>query len=96
MAEERRAGDAGEAEDPVFLVRDENGTEREMVPACTFECEGNEYVVLIDRNDGEADGLILRLEQNGGEIVLANIEDDGEWDAVVRTYEAMLDAPADE
>jgi len=90
MPEKERAGEAGGEEEPVFVVQDEDGVEREMVPACTFDYDGNDYVVLIDRNDGDADGLILRIEQDGEEIVLANIEDDDEWDAVMRIYEEML------
>lgn len=87
---EQSAGFA-EGEEAVFLVCDEDGTEREMVPALTFECGGRGYMVLIDRNDGEADGVILRIEQDEEELVLDHIEDDDEWEAVVRKYEELLD-----
>jgi len=90
MSDHERPEGIGEEEEAVFIVTDEDGTERELVPACTFDHDGSHYVVLIDRNDGEADGLILRVEQDGDEIVLENIEDDAEWDAVMKIYEEML------
>jgi len=82
---------AGEEEEAVYVVTDENGVERELVPVRTFDHGDNEYVVLIDRNDPESDGLILRIEQDGEEVVLANIEDDDEWDAVLEIYNDMLE-----
>jgi uncharacterized protein YrzB (UPF0473 family) len=90
MTEQER-GTTGEEEEAVYVVTDEEGVERELVPVYTFDCGDNEYVVLIDRNDSEADGLILRIEQDGEEMVLANIEDDEEWEAVVEIYNSILE-----
>jgi len=81
----------GEEEESIYVVTDENGVERELVPVYTFDHADQEYVVLIDRNDAEADGLILRIEQDGDEVVLANIEDDEEWNAVLDIYNELLE-----
>jgi len=78
-------------DEAVFAVSDENGVEREMVPVYSFDYNDSEYVVLVDRNDPESDGMILRIEQDGDELVLANIEDDEEWDAVVTIYNEILE-----
>lgn len=86
---ERTAEDEEEA---VYVVMDEDGVERELVPVYTFDDSDKEYVVLIDRNDPEAEGLILRIEQDGDEVVLANIEDDDEWHAVLAIYEEILES----
>lgn len=83
---------ADEEEEAVYVVTDENGVERELVPVYTFDHADNEYVVLIDRNDTESDGLILRMEQDGEEVVLANIEDDDEWTAVLDIYNELLES----
>ncbi|WP_199617745.1 DUF1292 domain-containing protein [Paenibacillus alkalitolerans] len=90
MAEHER-DEAGEQEEAVYLVKDEEGVERELVPVYTFDYGDNEYVVLVDRNDAEADGLILRIDQDGEELVLANIEDEEEWNTVVEIYNSILE-----
>ena len=79
-------------EEAVYVVTDETGREMELVPICSFDCNDKNYVVMIDRNDPEAEGLILRVEEDGDEMVLANIEDDDEWNAVVDIYNEMLES----
>lgn len=78
-------------EEPVIIVTDENGVERELIHIRTFDHGDNEYAVLIDRNDPDADGHILRIEQDGDEMVLANIEDDEEWETVVEIYNSIVE-----
>ena len=84
-------GDHDHEEEDVFVVADEEGNEREMVIALTFETEGRTYAVLLDRNDLEADGFIFRLEEEGDQAYLVNIEDDDEWQRVSALYERMVD-----
>jgi uncharacterized protein YrzB (UPF0473 family) len=91
---EQKQDSAGE-EEAVYVVTDEEGVERELIPVYTFDYNDNEYVVLIDRNDPEAEGLILRIEQEGDEVLLSNIEDDEEWDAVVEIYNSILEEEQD-
>jgi uncharacterized protein YrzB (UPF0473 family) len=87
---------AGEEEEAVYVVTGEDGEERELVPVYTFDHADQEYVVLVDRNDAESDGLILRIEQDGEEIVLANIEDDDEWNAVLEIYNEIVEQEENE
>ncbi|MCI3921476.1 DUF1292 domain-containing protein [Paenibacillus sp. TRM 82003] len=88
---DRTVNETEEDEEAVYVVADENGVERELVPVYSFDYADREYVVLIDRNDPETDGLILRIEQEGEEVVLANIEDDEEWNAVVEIYNEIVE-----
>lgn len=81
---------AGDDEEEVYVVVDENGVEQEVVPVTTFDYGDNEYVVLVDRNDPDAEGLIMRIELEDDEVVLENIEDDEEWNAVVEIYNELL------
>jgi uncharacterized protein YrzB (UPF0473 family) len=73
----------------VFVVTDEDGKEHEMVLVYSFETEGRTYAVLLDRNDPEDDGIIFRVEEEGDEEVLVNIEDDEEWEKVMKMYEEL-------
>ncbi|MBD2846236.1 DUF1292 domain-containing protein [Paenibacillus sp. IB182496] len=76
-------------EEHVFVVGDEEGNEREMVMAFTFEMEEQPYAVLLDRNNPEADGVIFRIEEENEEAFLVGIEDDQEWERVTKVYEEI-------
>jgi uncharacterized protein YrzB (UPF0473 family) len=79
-----------EHEEEVFLITDEEGVEREMVMVYSFECDENVYAVLLDRNNPESDGVIFRIEQEGEDAYLVNIENDEEWKKVVAAYEEIV------
>lgn len=83
-----------EHEDQVFVLTDEEGNEHEMMLVYTFESQGKEYAVLLDRNDPEADGVIFRIEEENDEAYLVNIEDDAEWERVTAVYEQIVEAEA--
>lgn len=78
-----------EHDEMVFVVTDEDGNEHEMVLVYTFETGDQAYAVLLDRNDPEDDGVIFRIEEEGDEEVLVNIEDDQEWEKVMKVYEEL-------
>ncbi|MDF2926868.1 MAG: hypothetical protein K0R57_5782 [Paenibacillaceae bacterium] len=79
-----------EHEEEVFMITDEEGVEREMVMVYSFECDENVYAVLLDRNNPESDGVIFRIEQEGEDAYLVNIENDEEWKKVVAAYEEIV------
>lgn len=79
-----------EHEEEVFLITDEEGVEREMVMVYSFECDENVYAVLLDRNNPESDGVIFRIEQEGEDAYLVNIENDEEWKKVVAAYDEIV------
>lgn len=80
-----------ENEDIIVTMTDEAGNEREMVLAFTFDVEEQVYAVLLDYNDPEEEGVIMRLEEDNGDTVLVNIEDDEEWDRVVSIYNELAE-----
>ncbi|OUM98599.1 MAG: hypothetical protein BAA02_06420 [Paenibacillaceae bacterium ZCTH02-B3] len=77
-------------EEDVFILTDEEGREHEMILVYSFETGDRTYAVLLDRNDPEEDGVILRVEREGDDEVLVNIEDEDEWNRVVRVYEEIV------
>lgn len=77
-------------EDEVFMITDEEGIEREMVMVYSFESDEKVYAVLLDRNNPESDGVIFRIEQEGEDAYLVNIESDEEWQKVVQAYDEIV------
>jgi uncharacterized protein YrzB (UPF0473 family) len=77
-------------EEEVFMITDEEGIEREMVMVYSFESDEKVYAVLLDRNNPESDGVIFRIEQEGEDAYLVNIESDEEWQKVVAAYEEIV------
>ncbi|WP_123039906.1 DUF1292 domain-containing protein [Cohnella candidum] len=83
-------------EEAVFVVTDEDGIEHEMVLVYTFETGDRAYAVLLDRNDPEDEGVIFRIEEDGEDEVLVNIEDDEEWERVMKVYEELASKEAEQ
>ncbi|WP_438446675.1 DUF1292 domain-containing protein [Gorillibacterium sp. sgz5001074] len=79
-----------EHEEEIFMIADEEGVEREMVMVYSFESDEKVYAVLLDRNNPESDGVIFRIEQEGEDAYLVNIETDEEWQKVVAAYEEIV------
>lgn len=90
-----------EEEDRVTLV-DEEGKEHDFRVLDGFECDEQEYVVLIPAEaDLEAeevgDAFILRVESDAeGNEVLSDIEDEEEWNRVCGAWEGLQLAEEDE
>lgn len=80
-----------EHEMAVLTLTDENGAEVEMILAQTFDVDGKEYAVLLERDNPEADGLILRLEEENEEVALYQIEDEEEWNRVEAAFNEMIE-----
>lgn len=95
MSEHQHGDNCGcgeEHEEDVFLLTDEDGNEHEMVIVYTFETKEKAYAVLLDRNDPEADSVIFRIEEEGEDSFLVNIEDDEEWEHVTTVYEQIVES----
>lgn len=91
---DENCGCGDEHEEDVFILTDEDGNEHEMVIVYTFETQDKAYAVLLDRNDPEADSIIFRIDEEGDESFLVNIEDDAEWEHVTAVYEQIVAAEA--
>ncbi len=79
-----------EHEEFVLTLTDENGKDVEMVLVETFDVEEKIYALLLERNNPEADGIILRMEEENEEMVLYNIEDEEEWAKVEAAYNELV------
>lgn len=88
--------DHSEDEEIVVAFSDEDGNEKEMVLVQTFDVGEDVYALLLERNNPEADGFILRLEEEDGETVLVNIEEEEEWTKVEAAYNELVAAQGEE
>ncbi|CAM3308746.1 MULTISPECIES: DUF1292 domain-containing protein [Saccharibacillus] len=88
--------DHSEDEEIVVAFSDEDGNEKEMVLVQTFDVGEDVYALLLERNNPEADGFILRLEEEDGETVLVNIEEEEEWAKVEAAYNELVAAQGEE
>ncbi|MBP1999302.1 uncharacterized protein YrzB (UPF0473 family) [Paenibacillus shirakamiensis] len=79
-----------EHEEFVLTLTDENGKDVEMVLVETFDVNEKVYALLLERNNPEADGIILRLEEEDEQMVLYNIEDEEEWAQVEEAYNELV------
>ncbi|GAB6929691.1 hypothetical protein JCM10914A_36740 [Paenibacillus sp. JCM 10914] len=79
-------------EEVVLTLTDEEGKEVEMVFVESFDVGEKQYALLLERGNPEADGVILRMEEENEEVVLYNIEDEAEWNEVEAAYNEMVAA----
>ncbi|KAF9121437.1 hypothetical protein BGX30_002577 [Mortierella sp. GBA39] len=77
-------------EEFVLTLTDENGKDVEMVLVETFDVGENVYALLLERENPEADGIILRVEEEDEEMMLYNIEDEEEWNKVEAAYNELV------
>lgn len=84
-----------EHEELVLTVTDENGNDVEVVLVETFDVDDQLYALLLERGNPEADGIILRIEEEGEEMVFYNIEDEEEWKRVEEVFHELIQEHAD-
>ena len=80
------------AEDFVITLIDDDGNETDMVLVETFNVEDQLYALLLERNNPEADGVIVRVDDDGEDMMLNAIEDDAEWDRVQKAYNELVES----
>ena len=73
---------------PTFLMKNEHGKDVSMILVEKFSVLNHTYALLLDKNSLDKDGVIVRMEEEGEEIVLCNIEDEEEWIRVEKAYYA--------
>lgn len=79
-----------EHEEFVLTLTDEQGNDVEMVLVETFDVGERLYALLLERENPEADGIILRVEEENDEMMLYNIEDEQEWNEVEAAYNELV------
>ncbi len=68
-----------------LVLADDEGEQRFVIEE-DFEIEGTKYLILLDADDDEAEGLPVKLITNGEEEILAPVEDDAEFEKVKEKY----------
>lgn len=85
---------------PVLVLVDEEGVEHEFELLAELEIEDDTYRVLIplddlseDFDDYEAEVVILKvIFDNEGNEMLADIEDDEEWEKVADVWQELVES----
>lgn len=84
-----------EPEEVIINLELDDGTEMECVVLSRFPLLGRQYVALLPTaylDDDEAEVYLYRFaEGEGDEVILDNIEDDEEFEAVADRYDEILD-----
>lgn len=82
-----------------IILTDDEGQEHEFVVVDILESGDNEYAVLLPvetyNTSSEAIVLKIGLDEDGKEI-LYEIEDEEEWEQVVRSWEEAIAGEEDE
>lgn len=85
-----------EERDDVVILVDENGEEVEFEHLDTVELNGNEYVVLLPKDESEEEKdidevVILKIEHGEEEDSFVSVEDDDELDAVFEEFRVRME-----
>ncbi|MBQ9891468.1 MAG: DUF1292 domain-containing protein [Firmicutes bacterium] len=87
MAEDKKQAYEDDAE--FITLEFEDGTEVEAEIMGIFDVEGKEYIALIPDDDSDDVYLYGYKEVNDEEFELIDIEDDDEFDKVVKVFEEL-------
>lgn len=88
--------DNGEKKENILILVDEEGNEHDFALLDRFQVDMNDYAILVpviyvDENDEEVDvgedAYIFRIEKNGEEESLVEVEDEAEWSRVAFLWE---------
>lgn len=70
-----------------ITLLDEDNKENEFTIVDYLEVEDRKYVVLLPDENPDEGAIILRIEDLDGDQILVDIEDDDEFDEVVKFLE---------
>ena len=78
----------GEAPDNIVVLNDENGNEVEFEFLDLMEYNGSEYVILLPRDDGDGEVVILKVlaGESGEEESYVSVDDAETLDAVFQLF----------
>ncbi|MBQ1712008.1 MAG: DUF1292 domain-containing protein [Firmicutes bacterium] len=91
MAEEKKNAAIEEEEAEFITLEFEDGTEVEAEIMGIFDVDGKEYIALIPDDDSDDVYLYGYKEVDDEEFELIDIEDDDEFDKVVKVFEELTD-----
>jgi uncharacterized protein YrzB (UPF0473 family) len=83
-------------ETDVVILTDDDGNEHEFIIVDVMTHNDKNYAILVPNDEAEGDAVIFRLEEaENGEEYLVDIEDDTEWNEVVKAYEQYVESMED-
>ena len=85
-----------EEEPMVVTLEYDDGTEIETEVMGIFEVDGKEYIALIPDDDSDDVYLYGYAEAGDDEFELIDIEDEAEFEKVVKEFDALMDIEGDE
>jgi len=85
-----------EDEPMVVTLEYDDGTEVETEVMGIFEVDGKEYIALIPDDDSDDVYLYGYAEMGDDEFELLDIEDDEEFEKVVKEFDALMEAVDEE
>ena len=89
MADKKKNDPVDESE--IITLEFEDGTEVEAEIMGIFDVDGKEYIALIPDDDSDDVYLYGYKEVSEEEFELIDIEDDDEFDKVVKVFEELTD-----
>jgi uncharacterized protein YrzB (UPF0473 family) len=92
----------GEERTDIVILVDEEGNEHDFALVDRFQVELKEYAVLVpvtytedeqegDELDFEDEAYIFRIELDGEEETLLEVEDESEWNQVAAVWEERME-----
>ena len=75
------------AGDIYTLTDDETGEEAQYEIVAVADFEEKQYVAIVPADEEVEEYAILRVEMDGEERILSNIEDDDEWERVAAHFD---------
>ena len=97
MAADKAKDEKYNDDEPMVVTLEyDDGTEIETEVMGIFEVEGKEYIALIPDDDSDDVYLYGYAETGDDEFELLDIEDEEEFERVVKEFDALLDATDEE
>ena len=96
MAANKAKNDMIDDEPMVVTLEYDDGTEVETEVMGIFEVGGKEYIALIPDDDSDDVYLYGYAEIGDDEFELLDIEDEAEFENVVREFDALMEAAEEE
>jgi len=96
MAANKANSDNHEDEPMIVTLEYDDGTEIETEVMGIFEVDGKEYIALIPDDDSDDVYLYGYAETADDEFELLDIEDEAEFDKVVKEFDALMDVEGGE
>ena len=96
MAANKAKEEINNDEEPMIVTLEyDDGTEIETEVMGIFEVDGKEYIALIPDDGSDDVYLYGYVEDDEEEFRLLDIEDEAEFNKVVKEFDALMDATED-